>query len=493
MKDGPSSETTNSGWQVATRLFLRGLGLVYAAAFVSLAVQVEGLIGEIGVLPAVGYFKELANQGAGFWSAPSVFRLLSDDVFLIGTAWFGAALGLVVALGFLQGPLLLVCWALYLSFMIAGQDFLAFQWDLLLLEAGALALVLAPWRVVDRVGLARGVSGGAVALPLWLLLRLMVQSGLVKLASGDESWRDLTAMTYHFETQPLPNPLAYAAHHMPRPLLQAASAGTLLVELVLAWVILAPRKWRAWGILPLGGLQLGIMATGNYGFFNVLTLLLCGFLLDDAQWRRVLPGPLFRTIYIDAPVRVPLVRRAIAAVVLASAVIVGITQTMQMYAFGEHVPGVMQDVARGAQRFRLVSRYGLFAVMTKTRPEIIVEGSDDGINWKRYDFRYKVSDPRRRPPVVPLHMPRLDWQMWFAALAGHHQSPWFVSFLRNVLEGSEPVVALLDGNPFKNMPPRFVRAGLHMYEFTEPAERAATGAWWKATYQRDIMPPISLR
>ena len=161
--------------------------------------------------------------------------------------------------------------------------------------------------------------------------------------------------------------------------------------------------------------------------------------------------------------------------------------------FSGSVPGGAANLLRWSAPFRVVNAYGLFANMTTSRPEIRVQGSDDGENWRDYQFIYKPGDLSRRPRWVEPHQPRLDWQMWFAALGSYQQNPWFVSFVEGLLQGSPDVLKLLDENPFPNKPPRFVRAELYEYSFTDFATKRSDGRWWNSEYKGVYFPPASLR
>jgi predicted DCC family thiol-disulfide oxidoreductase YuxK len=460
----------------ATSLFLRLLGVCYFAAFVSLWVQISGLVGSHGILPIASYLDWVrAQTGAErYWLLPTLCWLDPGDALLRFLCGGGAVAALSVALGFVPAAGLAVCWFFYLSLSVAGQVFLQFQWDLLLLETGLIAILLVSPR---RLRFGSGVAGSAAAFFLlrWLLFRLMFSSGWVKLASRDPAWRDLTALRYHYETQPLPPWTAWYMHHLP-PWFQTASAVFLFfVELVVPFLFFAPRRLRhlACGLTVL--LQVLIAATGNYAFFNVLAIALAVLLLDDEAFPR-------RWRERAAAAAGGRGRRAWPRWILAPAAVLLLFVSSVEFAAtlfrSLPLPGPAVAVVRWFGPLRSANNYGLFAVMTTTRPEIIVEGSDDGVTWRAYEFRWKPGDLRRRPRFVAPHQPRLDWQMWFAALGSYEENPWFIQFLGRLLEGSPEVERLLAGNPFPQGPPRYVRAVLYDYRFTTAAERRRTGAWW---------------
>lgn len=383
-------------------------------------------------------------------------------------------------LGRFERQALVLAWLAYLSLFYAGQVFTTFQWDLLLLEAGFLAVFL---------------PGAGPRLPVllyrWLLFRFMFGAGFVKIASGDPSWRDLSALEYHFETQPLPTVLAWYAHHLPDALLRAATAATLAIELVLPFAVFMPRQPRLVAAGAFIVLQLAILATGNYNYFNLLTLLLCLFLFDDRALGRLAPGVLARGVPRPASGRWTPARAATVGAAL-------LVLPVSAIGFGEQLalaraPAWLRWPAELLAPLRITSTYGVFAVMTTTRHEIVVEGSDDRREWRPYRFRYKPGDPQRAPPWNVPHQPRLDWQMWFAALGDANREPWFERLLERLLEGSPPVLALLEGAPFDDRPPRYVRASLYRYRFSTPEERAATGAWWQREAAGVYYPVLGTR
>lgn len=474
---GPSLEPPT--YDMAMGLFLRGLGLVFAVAFVSLGVQLPGLIGSGGMLPAEELVARVGQAGVGWAQFPSVFRLGASDPVLQAGWLAGALAGLLAAAGVLQAPALLLAWMLYLSFCSIGGPFLSFQWDALLLEAGLLGVLAASWRPWVR---GPGQSHPAVArwLLWWLLFRLMFASGVVKLASGDPSWAGLTALGHHFETQPLPLAAAWWAHHLPDLAHMSMTVGMFALELVLPFAIFLPRRCRLAAAAGLTALQAGIVLTGNYGFFNLLSLLLVLLLVDDHTLRR--PAAL---------ARLPAWRCGLCVTVALPLVLLSTTALLGQLRL---LPpgGRPRPLAEAIAPFRAVNSYGLFAVMTRERREITLEGSADGVEWKPYVFRWKPGDPLRAPGFAGPHMPRLDWQMWFAALGTVRQNPWFIAFGHRLLTGSPEVAALLESNPFPETPPRYIRARIQRYRFSSPEEKSATGVWWVTGPATTYLPPVSL-
>lgn len=459
--------------------FLRGLGLIYLAAFYSLGVQVLGLIGSDGILP-LGEYLSTAHTAWGasaYWQMPTLFWLDASDTVLVAGAWAGVALALLVTLGFLVRPALIALFALYLSFVYAGQIFFSFQWDMLLLETGFLAIFLT------------GGSRIVVWLYRFLLFRFMFLAGVVKLVSGDPTWAALTALDYHFWTQPLPSPLAWYAALAPHWLLAAMTAATLLLELVLVFMIFLPRRPRAvCGVLVLA-FQLGIIATGSYNFFNLLTMLLCLFLFDDQALQRVLPRSLSQRVSRGAP-KPGRLATAFAALVALILVPVGINLMWQPLT-GRDLPltGILQEATAP---LLIANPYGVFAVMTTTRPIIVIEGSDDGRNWRAYTLPYQSGPVDRALTWNIPFQPRLDWQLWFASLEGLGRNLWIERLMQRLLQGSKPVLALFAGDPFPQHPPKFVRAELYNYRFTDAKKRAETGAVWTRTLDGIYFPQVSL-
>jgi len=491
-----------SSYEISQWLFLRALGLIYLIAFVSLWVQVKGLIGPHGILPAQDYLQALRR-----YVGPDRYRMVPSVLWLDAS---GRALDVVCALGVICAALLvadvwaggvMIClWVLYLSLVAAGRDFLSFQWDVLLLEAGFLAIFLGSWRFWPG-RLAPTVSPPALVLFLlwWLVFRLTFQSGVVKLSWGDPTWRGLTALDYHYYTQPLPTWPAWYMHQLPAWLKKLQVLATFGLEIAVPLLFFGPRPLRLLAVAGTVLFQLTIFATGNYNFFNLLTIALVLLLVDDAAWRSLLPDALLARLpsSVTAAAGAPFVppgagRMAVTVVVAAVFLVLGALRLWESCFPRTRPPMSLVRFNAWIEPFRSLNGYGLFRVMTTSRPEIIVEGSDDGVTWRAYEFKYKPGDLARRPSFVEPHQPRLDWQMWFAALSSYDNTAWFPGFLARLLEGSPEVLALLATNPFPDHSPRYVRAMLYDYRFTTPAERRATGAWWSRTLLGAYSPVLGL-
>ncbi len=487
-----------SSYVLSRWVFLRLLGLTYLIAFVSLRVQVIGLIGAHGILPA-GEFLQAVQRGYGsqaYRLLPTLAWISSSDAALKLLCTLGALSGLLAMLGFLTGPALALAWLCYLSLVTVGQDFLSFQWDILLLETGFLVLFMVPWRLAEppwRSG-SSFVSATVLWLQRWLLFRLMFLSGAVKLLSGDATWRNLTALQYHYWTQPLPTPLAWYAAQLPAWFQKVSVTGVFVLELGVPFLIFAPQRFRRIGAVLIASFQLLIALTGNYGFFNLLAMILCVLILDDSFLRRWLPARLVdRWKEQPGPPRAAPIGSVIRATLAVVILVISVSEMLGTFKLEDWVPGFARQMISWQEPFDLVNTYGLFAVMTTSRVEIVVEGSDDGQIWQAYEFKYKPGDLSRRPPWVAPHQPRLDWQMWFAALASYQENPWFSNFMVRLLEGTPEVTALLASNPFPNGPPRFVRAIAYDYQFTDFAARRTTGNWWRRERRGVYFPEASLR
>jgi lipase maturation factor 1 len=482
-----------STYAVTRWIFLRALGLVYLIAFASRWVQVKGLIGSQGILPADQSLQVLKGYlgSERYRLVPTLFWFGSSDLALQLACAAGVGCALLLVGNVAAIPALIVLWALYLSLAAVGRDFLAFQWDVLLLEAGLLAIFLAPARLWPGRADAAPVSTTVLLLLWWLLFRLTFQSGLTKLTWGDPIWRDLTALDYHFYTQPLPTWTAWFAHQLPSWLKRLAVLLMYVLEIGFPLLIFGPRGARLVACAGIVVLQVAILKTGNYTFFNLLTIILALLLVDDAAWAHLLPARFIQGFAGGGGSAAPaagVLRMVLAALVLA---ISGI-KFWQNLSPSRSVPGFAARFAGWAEPFRSVNSYGLFRVMTTSRSEIIVEGSDDGNTWRAYEFKYKPGDVMRRPGFVEPHQPRLDWQMWFAALSTYEATPWFQGLLVRLLEGSPDVLELLARNPFPAHPPNYIRAMRYDYRFTTAAERRATGAWWSRTLVGVYSPVMSL-
>ncbi len=484
-------------------LFLKLIGLIYLIAFWSLGTQILGLAGYNGILPAKG-FLEMIYQRLGperYFFLPTLYWLNSSDFFLQFLCHAGACLSFLLVLGIAPVPILFVLWIFYLSLTVICGDFLSFQWDALLLETGFLAIFFAPLGIWPRSN-QTPPSKNSLWLLRWLLFRLMFASGVVKLSSGDPTWRNLLALNYHYQTQPLPTWIGWYAHQLPAWFQKMSVLGMFFIELVVPFLIFAPRRLRYFACAAFLTLQLLIFGTGNYCFFNLLAMSLCVLLLDDEVWPagmrkflRIANGkkdtlPKGNLAWIRQPRSWP---KWIAYPITGLILLLSATHLPYMFRVRVRWPEPIATLQKVLAPFRIVSSYGLFAVMTQERLEIIVEGSNDGTRWLPYEFKYKPGDVKNRPRFVEPHQPRLDWQMWFAALSSYRENPWFLNFCVRLLQGSPEVLALLKDNPFPNTPPLYVRAIAYDYHFTDIPTHRDTHNWWQRQLKGLYCPAISLK
>ncbi|HMV68697.1 MAG TPA: lipase maturation factor family protein, partial [Myxococcota bacterium] len=468
-KGPPSHEITRAA-------LLRALAIVYLIAFASLLPQLDGLVGPDGLAPLADTLRRLDLHAA---RAP-ITGWLPLDRQLVGPglqwwlptayapsviAWIGVVASLAAAAGRAQGPALLACFVAYASLGTCGGRFLSFQWDTLLCEVGFAALLLAPWRP------GRAADPWGVWLLRWILFRLMFFAGVVKLTSGDPSWWDGTALAWHYETQPLPNPLSWYAHHLPLMWHRVETLVTLVIELALGLLALGPRRGRAPAFIAYSGLMALLALTGNYGFFQLLTAVLALSLLDDAHWQRALPRGWGKPGKRAPPEPW---ERAAVGVIAGALVVVSLVGMAPRY-LKVDLPAPLERVRQIASSARVVNHYGLFASMTKERPIPILEVRWGDGPWTELTWRWQTSDPAARPAQVAPYMPRLDWQLWFAGLSGCDGQPWTHDLLARVLEGSQPVAGLIGDLRLAGRPPDEARLVRFDYRFSAPG---AGDAWW---------------
>jgi hypothetical protein len=351
-------------------------------------------------------------------------------------------------------------WALYLSIVNVGQVFYGFGWETLLVEAGFLAIPL-------------GSSGTAPVLPgiwlfRWLVLRLEFGAGLIKLR-GDPCWRDLSCLDHHHQTQPLPNPLSWYFHHLPRPLHRVEVLGNHVAQVVAPFGLLLPQPVADVAGLVIVATQLWLLVSGNFSWLNALTIALALSAFDGSWLHRVIP--------VSPP--------AALAPAPAWQVVLGLALTALVAGLSwwpvRNMASRRQHMNASFNALRLVNTYGAFGSVTRVRDEVVLEGTEDPVpnataEWREYEFKAKPGDPRRRPPqVAPYHL-RLDWLMWFAALRPTRAEGWLIQLVLRLLQADTATLALLGRDPFEGRPPAHVRARLYRYRFTTPAERQATGA-----------------
>ncbi len=476
-----TKDATNVSWTADTywltrTVFQRGLALVYLIAFLNALNQFKPLVGEHGLLPVPVWVSVVR-----FRDSPSLFYFVPRDWAFTLAAWAGLVLssaalaGLSARTAWCSAVVWALLWVLYLSFVNVGQAFYSFGWESILLEAGFYAIFLGSSTTAPQFVM--------ILLLRWLCFRVMFGAGLIKFR-GDPCWHDLSCLDYHYETQPMPNPLSWYFHWSPQWTHQAGVWFNHFSELIVPFGYFLPQPVASLAGIVTIVFQLLIAASGNLSWLNLLTIVLAIPALDGRLLARVL--------HVRAPILHDpgMPHCAIVAAVAVMVIWLSIRPIRNMLSR-------RQVMNTAYNPLHLVGTYGAFGSITRTRYEIIVEGTDDAVltqstPWRAYEFRAKPGAPGRTPPqVAPYHL-RLDWLMWFAAMGDYQQYPWFVHFMGKLLEGDTATLGLLRSNPFPAAPPRYVRAQLYVYRFTTPAERRRTAQWWRREFVRPYFPPVSL-
>jgi hypothetical protein len=455
---------------------------LYLLAFVAVLHQFRPLLGERGLLPVPAYLRSVRVR-----RAPTLFHLGYTDRRLVAVGVAGVAIAAALLVGLPQGtllpgivalPLTMAAWAalwvLYLSVVNVGQEFYSFGWESILLEAGFLAIFLGDQRTAPPTLV--------LVLFLWLTLRVELGAGLIKLR-GDPCWRDLTCMDYHHETQPIPNPLSWYFHHLPRRFHRFEVLGNYVAQLAAPIALLLPQPLRALAGAAIIGTQSYLVVSGNYAWLNAVTIVSALPAIPDSVWRVVLPFPVAQFASGPGWFVVAVLALTVLVVVLSYRPVRNMLTPHQLMNYPFNA-------------FHLVSSYGAFGSVTRERFEVIVEGTteDDPADddWRAYEFTGKPGDINRRPrQIAPYHL-RLDWLMWFLPLWGTFPQTWFLAFVQKLLEHDRDVRRLLARDPFPDRPPLYIRARLFRYRYTTPAERRETGAWWSRTLVGTYLPPVTL-
>ena len=472
--------------RLARWLFLRGLGVVVLVAVGSLWTQLSGLIGAQGVWPAAEQMKQLhAAAGLSFFDVPTLAWLSASDGFLHALAASCMVLGALLVAGLAPRLVLALLWLCWMSLVHVGGPFLSFQWDVLLIETLFFSIFFAPagWR--PRLATEAEPPAWSRFILQFLAFKLTFSSGVVKLASGDPSWRDLTALSYHYWTQPLPTWTSTILNELPMFAHQLACLAMFVCELPIAALALGNRPMRLIAAAGLFTLQAGLAAAGNYSCFNLLSVVLCLPLLDDAALRAFAPRWKWPPLAPSGPLGNPWLKRA----GLGLAVFYVASSVSFFFRGADGFAAPIRAVLNAIYPFSTINRFGAFAVMTKSRPEIIVEGSHDAQTWTPWEFKYKAGRLDRRPGFIAPLQPRLDWQMWFAALGDCSNNPWLLSLQWKLLQGSASVRGLLQTDPFGAAPPKFIRTTMWSYRFA-PFEQ--TGTWWVRESPRPYCPVVTL-
>jgi len=505
-------------------IFLRALAAIYFFAFYSLLFQIKGLIGPDGILPASQYLEAVARSlgSAKYWYAPSLFWISSSSQMMMAVTWIGLIAAAIAFLNLWPRLSFFVCFVCFLSFVGASGEFSGYQSDGMLLEAGFLALFFAPRGLTPGWGASDPPSRASLWLLQWEWFRIYFESGMVKLLSGDEQWRNMTAMDEYYQNGPLPTWIGWYAEHLPHWFHAASALGTLVLELGIVLMLFFPRKVRLICFLIVTPWEIGVILTANYTFLNYLVLSLGFLLLDDRTLARFVPQRWRLPVMVRAPEIEPEEQLSILTATEGSAVAedaattaaeegeltrmtwrqriarngsaIGLAVSAVMLSWiaydttvemiGIPLRGVSLPMAPVAwlDPFRIANQYGLFAVMTRGRYDIEFQGSNDGENWTPYLFRNKPQLLNEPPRIYAPYQPRFDWNLWFASLGDWHQNELVPLTEERLLENDADVVALFKGNPFGRSAPRLVRAVLWRYWFTSLEEKRRTGNWWRREY-----------
>jgi hypothetical protein len=470
-------------------VILRLLGLIYAIAFLVAANQILPLIGSDGLLP-LGNFVDRASVAlggslGGFVRLPSIFWFNHSDIMLVVTAWVGFALSCVVMCGYANAILLALLWILYMSFVHLGQDWYGYGWETQLLETGFLGIFLCP--LLDgRPFPKRPPPLVIIWLFRALIFRIMLGSGMIKIR-GDESWRNLSALFYHFETQPMPNGLSRWFHFLPRGVLRGGVIFNHLAELIAPWFVFWPRVARTIAGIVIIVFQIAIALSGNLSFLNWLTIIPALACLDDRSWAKILPRSLTNRA-----------ERAQASAVVSRPMLGTVWAVGAVLAFLNIQPIINifssnQIMNTSFDPLDLVNTYGAFGSVGKERYNVVFEGTNDAVpndaaNWKPYPYKgLPVALSERPPQIAPYHL-RLDWQMWFAAMGSPNDYPWTLNLIWKLLHNDPGTLSLFRSNPFPQKPPRYIRAVWYRYEFVRPNPQ---GLWWKREKLGLWLPPLS--
>jgi len=500
-------------------LFLRLLAAIYFSAFYSLTFQIRGLIGPEGVLPARDYLAAVSHSlpSARYWFAPTLVWLSSSNVMLMALCWIGLAASVAALFNVWPRLSFFVCLICYLSFVAAAGDFSGYQSDGMLLEAGFLALFFSPSGLMPGWGAHSPPSRASFFLLQWEWFRIYFESGLVKLLSGDPEWRHLTAMDEYYQNGPLPTWIGWYVQHLPHWFHVTTAGATLVMELGIVCLLFFGRRARSICFLIVTPWEIGVILTANYTFLNYLVLSLGVLLLDDDLLRRFVPArlrppaaapeaplpepaapvSLFSADTDDQP---PLehrkpshfaaMRLAVAAVMLTW---VGYATTVELIRMPFPEVPLPTAPVRILEPFRIANQYGLFAVMTRGRYEIEFQGSNDGVTWTAYPFRYKPQALNEAPGIYAPYQPRFDWNLWFASLGDWQQNTLVPLTEERLLTKSRDVLSLFRGNPFASAPPKYVRAVLWQYWFTSMTEKRETGNWWRRKLLGLYAPVLTLQ
>src|SRR5213082_1715464 len=477
----------NSYW-LTRFVIIRLLGFVYAVAFLVAAQQLVPLVGEHGLTPANHFFERVqahfGSRSAAALQLPSLFSFGISDQGLSIIAWVGFGLSLIVLGGFANAILLGILWAMYMSIVHVGQIWYGYGWEIQLLETGFLSIFLCP--LLDGRPFPKCRPPILVFwLFRWLGFRIMLGAGLIKLR-GDPCWRDLTCLSYHYETQPIPSPISRYLHFAPLWFHKLETAWNHFIELVVPWFSFGPRRVRHIAGLLLVSFQIVLIISGNLSFLNYLTIIPFLACFDDTFLRHFLPRGVVkraeRAAQQSEPSRINntiAIALAILFVYLSAAPVLNLVSGRQLMNYSY-------------DPLDLVNTYGAFGTVGRERAEIIFEGTEDSVitgdtKWREYEFKAKPGDPNRRPAIIAPYQCRIDWQIWFAAMASPAEYPWTLHFVWKLLHNDRGTLSLLADNPFPNTPPHYIRARLYRYRFAPIGDRT----WWKREPIGEWLPALS--
>jgi len=471
-------------------VILRWIGFVYLIAFYVAAKQLVPLVGANGLTPAPLFFHELTGQLgdslAGFMTLPSLFWWNCSDTWLRVVPWIGVIISCVVLAGYANALMMTVLWFFYVSIVHVGQDWYGYGWEIQMCETGFLAIFLCP--LLDaRPFPSRPPPWQIIFLFRWLIVRIMLGSALIKLR-GDSCWRDLTALYYHFETQPIPNPISRWFHFLPHPVLQFGVIWTFVVELIAPFFVFVPR----WGCYLAGlviiSFQFTLIVSGNLSFFNWLTILPALACFDDRFWRWIAPTFL-KSSAVEAQLAAKPSRVMNGVIWAVTGLVAVLSIQPLMNLFNPH-----QAMNTSYDPLHLVNTYGAFGSVGRERPVIVFEGSDGAdpataTDWKEYPYVGSPWDPKLRPSFIAPYQPHLDWQLWFAAMATYREYPWTLNLVWKLLHSDPATLGLFAGNPFPDHPPRYIRAVLYNYHFAKPGN--PEHVYWTRDRLGLWLPPLS--
>jgi hypothetical protein len=464
-----------NAYSTINALFPRLLGIIYFFAIGAFIFQIKGLIGKNGILPISDFLRLIRTYYGNkcYLRIPSLFWLNSSDQALMGIIVVGTLLSICLILGFYPSLMLFLLYFLYLSIVSTGQDFLGFGWEGFLLEVTAHAFLLS---LTPIPNLMAWISTN------FLLFRFHFQAGAVKLQSQDKSWKERTALAYHYQTQPLPNTIAWFFHKLPLSFHKASALLMFIIELIVPVGIFLTHEIRATVFIAFTGLQLMIWLTGNFSYLNHLTAVFCTILLSNS----FLAGMIH---FSHSNHEISLTVTIIISILSTTLFILQIIRFWHHFSPTPFFGKILNQLAP----FHLANRYGIFAVMTTERYEVVIEGSEDNQTWKEYTFQYKPSEITRRPHRISPYQPRIDWQAWFLPFTDFYTEKWFQNFLYHLLKGTPEVIQLLRDNPFPDNPPKYIRTLFYEYEFSTFEELKKKGWWWRRQLIGHYSPVMTLK